>query len=456
MLKALILKELQNNVLSMRFLFAFIIVVAIMLGSTSVLIDDYTNAALDYRANETASRHLIKDAESWWSLQWDGVQVVRPLTPLQAFIVGAEHNQDPVAEVFDKSQPLIRFFGSLERNPLESMLPAVDIMFIVGVVLSLITLVLSFDMISGERADGTLKLLLSFPVPRSVLIFAKWMGGYITLSIPFLVGYLAIAIWFQLSSMVRLSSGEWLAFLGIGLASLLYIAWMFSASLLVSCWCRRSATAMSILLFFWVVLVLVVPNLTPYFAARAVPVESVQSVRFQGMKTAKEIQAKESEDLNALEEKYKVRRWWEGDAWLEAIEIFTEGHNRQRQATRAVVDKREARVRKQTALAQSLGRISPLASYAQIVTALSWTGLDFERHLRTVMREYEDRIRVVVSDNMRDGHAFVPEKIPYFNYTPPSVGSRLAATLYDWAVLMTGTVVLFLGAFVSFVIRDVI
>lgn len=456
MIRLLIEKEIRNNLLSLRFLLALVVIFVIVLGSLYVRLDDYVQSSLDYQANMTGAREGLRD-HWWWDFQWDGIFVERPLRPLSVLVTGIERNPDARVRVFEKTRPLIRPAGSIDRNPLMTLTCPVDIMFITGIVMSLLVLVLSFDAVSGEREQGTLKLLLSFPVPRSMLLFGKWLGGLITLSIPFVLSYLCVAVWILLSPAVSFSGGDWLAFLLVGAASLLYIAWMFSAALLVSCWFRNSASSMCMLLVLWVITVLVLPNVSPYVAAGAVPVESVQSVKFKSMKSAKELQDEEHKALSAIEQKYKVRRWWRHEkGWPEGIDVVAGIHNRQRQASRSVVDGREAKIREQTALAAAIGRVSPFSAYANIVTALAWTGPDFETHFRSVLREYEDRLREVTTLGMKEDWPFEPERIPYFRYRIPPVSRRFMMALMDWMTLLAGTVVFFLAAYVSFVTREVI
>jgi ABC-type transport system involved in multi-copper enzyme maturation permease subunit len=456
MLRILVEKEIKNNLLSLRFMFALLVVLVIVLGSLYVRIDDYLQSSLDYQANTAADRENL-DSRWWWDFQWDGKFVERPIQALGVLVSGAERNADRRFKVFEKARPLIRTVGSIDRNPLLALSSPVDIMFITGVVMSLLVLVLSFDAISGEREQGTLKLLLSFPVPRSLVLFGKWVGGVLTLSIPFVLSYLCVAIWILLSPKIQFSLQDWVGFFLIGLASLLYIAWVFSAALLVSCWFRDSASSMCMLLFIWVLVVLVVPNVSPYVAAAIVPVDSVQSVQYKGLKATKEIQAKEDEGLRAIEKKYNIPRWWRHDkGWPEGAKLVSESHDKQRQATRAIVDGREAKIWKQATLAQNIGRISPFTSYAQIVTALAWTSPEFDRHVRPALRAYEDQLRRVTTEGMLEDAPFEPERIPFFRYTPTSLGRRFTMAVMDWVLLIAGTVVFFLGAYVSFVTREVI
>ena len=456
MLKLLVEKEIKNNLLSLRFLMALTALLIIMLGSLYIRIDDYYQSQLDYQANVDGAREEQRDSW-WWRFQWAGVFVERPVQPLSVLVTGVERNPDARARVFEKNRPLIRPIGSIDRNPLVALTCPVDLLFITGIVMSLLVLVLSFDAISGEQEQGTLKLLLSFPIPRSTLLFAKWLGGLISLSLPFVISCLGAAVWILLSSRIRFSADDWLAFGLMGAASLLYIAWMFSAALMVSCWFRTSAGAMCMLLFIWVLIVLVLPNVSPYLAGLFVRVESVQSIQFKSMKIAKESQTLEQNKLMELEQKYKVDRWWQGEAsWYEGLDFIAVNQEKQRQAIRILVDGREAKKTEQTMLAQAIGRLSPFALYADIVSTLAWTGPDFGRNLIFQMREYEDRLAALTKVGLKEDLAFGPERIPYFHSALPPVARRFTMALFDWLLLGAGTVVFFLGAYVSFIRKDLL
>jgi len=458
MLWLLTKKELKNNLLSLRFILALAVVLIIMLGSLHIRIGDYEHSVLDYQANKTGERQRFRHEHMWWwGFQREGMFLERPVQPLSVLVTGVERNADSRTRIFEMQRPLVRSVGSIDRNPLLAIASPVDLMFITGIVMSLLVLVLSFDSISGEREDGTLKLLLSFPVPRATLILAKWVGGMLTLFIPFVVSYLCVAIWILLSRKIEFARQDWTAFCLIGVASLLYIGWMFSASLMVSTWFRHAATSMCALIFVWVAIVLVLPNMSPYIASSIVSVDSVQSVGFKSMKVSKEMIADLMKEYERIKKENKSRGWWQTDeGWQEGLRLTSEMHDKLRRATQTIADAREAGVSKQTDLARTIGRISPFMSYSRIVTTLAWTGPEFGRHLLVLMRGQEDLLRHITTEAMAQDLPFGPERIPYFTYNPPPVGRRFVMTLMDWIVLITGAAVFFLAAYVSFVKREIV
>ena len=70
-----------------------------------------------------------------------------------------------------------------ESNPVFSIYGALDLTFIVKIILSLFAILFTYDAIVGEKEKGTLKLTLSNNVPRDLLILGKVIGGFISLLI---------------------------------------------------------------------------------------------------------------------------------------------------------------------------------------------------------------------------------------------------------------------------------
>ncbi|HML83996.1 MAG TPA: ABC transporter permease subunit, partial [Bacteroidales bacterium] len=57
-----------------------------------------------------------------------------------------------------------------EDNGISNLISPFDLITITGILLSLLAILFSYDSISGEREDGTLKLLLSNHLPRPLLL----------------------------------------------------------------------------------------------------------------------------------------------------------------------------------------------------------------------------------------------------------------------------------------------
>ena len=78
------------------------------------------------------------------------------------------------------------------------MFPLVDLVFVVTILMSLVALIFAYDAVSGEKEDGTLKLMLADGLARPQVVLARVAGGGLTLLVPYamslIVGLLVILL----------------------------------------------------------------------------------------------------------------------------------------------------------------------------------------------------------------------------------------------------------------------
>ena len=100
-----------------------------------------------------------------------------------------------------------------QSNPsLWNLLPnstQMDWAFLIGVVLSFAAILFTFDAISGERARGTLRLMLANSVPRHVLLGGKFLGALISIGLPFLMAVLVNLFLLYTSGSIQLGKSDW-------------------------------------------------------------------------------------------------------------------------------------------------------------------------------------------------------------------------------------------------------
>ena len=170
----------------------------------------------------------------------------------------------------------LRYFS--RGNKMQSALPPVDWNFIIGSLMSLLVVLISFGAICGEKRDGTLRLLLSNPVSRMNLFFGKFIGLAIVLLVAF-----AIGIVLNLMTILSLGAIHFDSAIlgGIGWAALagaLYLLFFLLAGLCVSSLTQRPAVSLVVLLACWIVIVIAVPGLARILAEQASHVRSLSDV----------------------------------------------------------------------------------------------------------------------------------------------------------------------------------
>ena len=153
------------------------------------------------------------------------------------------------------------------RDPMEVLFPSGDLGFVLGTVVSLLAIIMSYDSLCGERVTGTLRLLLSYGVGRYQILLSKWAGGMLALSAPFAVGVCICAL--VAGGLVDADIG--LRGTGVTLSvvavSVIYMGVVLSLGVLVSVMADRPASAMAVLLSIWAVQVGLLPGLVPQLVA---------------------------------------------------------------------------------------------------------------------------------------------------------------------------------------------
>jgi ABC-type transport system involved in multi-copper enzyme maturation permease subunit len=468
MIWRMILKELTTNILELRFLVCATLCVLLGVVSVFVLRADLEIRQQDFHSNRALYRKQVEEYGSYRSLQSQGLRVDRPPQNFQALFYGLEKTPDRTAVI--SSDFLPGFQGDLNSNLLVLMFPVADLYFVVGVVLSLLAFFMSFDAISGERETGTLKLLLSYSVPRGAIILSKWIGGYLSLALPFGVTMLLSALIINTSGDIAFTGTDWQAFAVSGVVSLLLIAVMFSFGLFVSVRAQRSSTAILQLLFLWVFVALALPNSGPYIAELVSPVPDVAQVERQ---IAEKVKGLSDEFRGTWRRGGRGRRDMTPAQRSAFFAEITAKREELRQATNEaseeIIRDFERKLRFQTDVARTVSRISPIASYAYASTDIGETGVRHEYQLVSGLRQYQREFRRYLDEKVSEAPGgggfgnfggstdedYSIDDMPIFEYQAEDVGVRLDSRTTDVLLLVIFAVLFFLLAFVSFLKADI-
>jgi len=473
MLPALLRKEFMEHVLSMRFVVASLLSVVLVLVSLIVLKGDYTQKKEAYDLNRGAYRQQAERHDDYSDLELEGIRVERPPQKLQVSYYGLEKLEDKTARIMAYLAPTL--FGELYKSPVSALFPTPDMLYVVAVVLSLMAFVFSYDAISGEREAETLKLALSYSVPRDRFILAKWLGGYLSLMTPFAIALVAAAVIIGLSENLGFTVSQWFAYTIAAAASFVFIAVMFSLGLFVSCRCARSATAIMVLLFIWVGMVLMVPNVSPYISSQITPVTAYGVVE-------NKIRQRVNDEVRAFFSRMEEERRRYGgrlrqggqvgeQARKELGERIDKMWNELQNRTNSIAEEEwtahERELARQIGVAKMISRISPVSSFVYIATDLAGTGVRKQLHFMRALREYQKLFRQYLREKTKSslggrGYFFGGDEpeydisdMPVFSYEGEPVSARLAGSLLDFGMLGVEAVVLFMAAFLSFLRVDI-
>lgn len=267
MIAHIIRKELLVNILSLRFLIGLVVSAAMMGIVGYVLVEDYAARMQKYIADVQEHREAVAQAKVYSTID---VIVDIPPSPLSVFSRGsqdlpAQVHVSPfhIPSLIDEggSAASIGLSGTSSKpvNPLLRLFASIDLGFVISTILSLFAVLLVFDSFSGEREQGTLKLLLSSSTGRVHLLAGKYLGALITLTIPLTVGFLEVMILWMLHRSLSFDASVWMSAGIVYLASLLFLSSFLALALFVSLYAKESSSCLMYLLLGWVTVVIVLP-----------------------------------------------------------------------------------------------------------------------------------------------------------------------------------------------------
>ena len=330
----------------------------------------------------------------------------------------------------------------------------IDWGFVIGYVLSLIAILFTFDSISGERERGTLRLMLANSVPRHTILIGKFLGALMSISIPFVLAVLTNLLVISTSSDVQLGTDAWSRLGIIFFIAILYLCLFLALGLLVSSRVRQSAASLVILLLTWVTFVVFMPNTLASIASGfSTPMTSDE---FLERRQQLNIELRDEYDARLQDTReYPAKRMELGG------EYVTKDAAERERLSQEYLSQQHAQIQ----LARSVTRISPVVLVQHLLEVFAGTG--FERHQQFVenVQRYAREYRGFVADmersdpdslhilGMHEGMSkkpISPESIPTFEDTL-SLSRDFNAAAVDLLLLTLFFVVLLSGAYLAFV-----
>ena len=268
----IIQREFTSNVLTSRFMIGFVVCLISTAAAVFVQVEDYEKRLAAYH---TAIREHQEEIRTWDTYRQINPKAHRKPNPLSIFNVGTEKSGADMVSI-RLAIPIWEKQAQKQGsdNPFLSIFLAVDVIFVFKIVLSALAILFAYNTISGEREDGTLKLVLSNPIPRDTLIFGKYLGGMLSLfpivvmsfAVGIVIAYAAPTTDFDVSDLLRLVM--------VLVVSLLYISICYLLGLLLSVWTKTAATTLILSMFIWGILTTVHSNVATFAVAKFPPSKS--------------------------------------------------------------------------------------------------------------------------------------------------------------------------------------
>ena len=419
----LIRKELLENLLTLRLGVALVVTMVLAVMATLIGSVDFSTNLDSYQTE--AAAHSKRNGEATVYRAIDPSAMVPPM-PLSVLSRGNVSTSGQGVFFGIGYVPISSWGLSDAGSRLMRVLVQIDFSTVVALLLSFLAIVLGFDGICGERQRGTLKEMLSNPVPRGHVVLAKLVGGIVSLCVPFTLAFVVSLLIMAANPDIQLSGDDWIrlgVFFGL---SCLFLGQVFSLSLMVSSLTRDASTALTICLFGWLVggigYVSFLPSISRY---------GVDEPPF-------EIFREQTDQL--VKERDEYMRDWEsrhpppGPAYLINLERqgrtrygHPEGYRWQQQRTEVLIDKRleiaDRRyvyqwenwqpLNREASLVDKWAILSPVTNYQVLSYQLARTSLSDRMHFGRVGRDY----RQTFISYLRGKNAFSSRR--WFSDDPP-------------------------------------
>jgi ABC-type transport system involved in multi-copper enzyme maturation permease subunit len=460
-------KEISQNISTPKMAISAGVIILLLAINALVFNLHYNQKMTKYRQtvieNETALR---ENTSSLHTLLFFRQNLVKPPSRL-AFIAEAEEAALPngmFVNAFENGQP--EYFKA--QNRYFTGFHTVDWTFLIIYIMSFICLVFSYNAFSGEKERGALKLILSNPISRASLIFGKAAGIFICIIIPFILGIIINLIIISLNPSIQLGLREMIVVLYFLLTVIVFCILNILLGLLISTLTFKPVHSLNLTLIVWILLVIIIPSASWFFAREMIPVESEAVISEQVNEEFNEIRRSEPYTL----------RWnssWAGQPPNDYVLRRAEGT--QVANAHRVKKWHEYQMQRmaQTNLAVRLSKISPFAVFRFLGERLSDNGyfgfVRFYEQLRNYKESYTEFLHERDQQDPDSHHLIwyeswcsgtfcsnkpVPfESIPQFEYRIPDTTTAWQRIQWDFLILVFWCLALFAGTFVAFMRYDV-
>ena len=457
-------REIYDNLNSLRFALATVLLLGLMLANAVVYLREHPVRMQKYHDAVTESLNRLRSRTNLYDIAQRGPGYLYKKPSSLHFCAdgGDPFLSDQINGGFYAwSTDDLRGFWQLYYRPAthnsRNIRPdtiIVDWGFVIGYVLSLIAILFTFDSISGEREHGTLRLMLANSIPRHTVLIGKFLGALVSISVPFTLAVLMNLLVISTSSDVQLGTEAWSRLGIVFFIALLYMCLFLALGLLVSSRVRRSAASLVILLLTWVTFVAFMPSTLASIASG-----------FSTPMTYDEFHERRQQLNIELRDEYDTRlqeaRKHPAKRMALAGEYVTKDATARERLSQKFLDQQHAQIQ----LGRSTTRISPVAIVQYLLEVFAGTG--FERHQQFVenAQRYAREYREFVTDmdkadpeslhiiGVREGMSqkpVNPEAVPKFEDTL-SLSRDFNAAAIDLLLLALFFVILLSGAYMVFV-----
>jgi len=397
-------KEFLLNLMTFKFAVGAVACAVLTVVFMPILAADYRQRLETYSSEMTRNETELRQTKAYRNLR---PTVYRPPAMLSAFSGGIEKQLVGAARIELDTVPELSL-TERQGNPYLPVFSVFDESLIFKIVISVLALLVAYDVISGEKEQGTLKLMLSGATARHQVLMGKLLAGIATLSVPVVITFVIALVILLHSPTVALGGAEWARIGLMFLASLMFTLVMYQLGFLFSCLAKRSAVSMVLGLFAWIIFAVVVPNACVHLATQIQPLESqeqkegliaslqnaladeLKAVRVDWASVERYEKSGDDDSFGGWHEKLIDQGWLDAERKSNASEIPI----KVRYADRLwdVEHRHLEACFRQRQIANRLSRISPISTYENVMAVLAGTDLTSFQHFISGVRAHRNQV----------------------------------------------------------------
>ncbi len=345
---------------------------------------------------------------------------------------------------------------------------ALDWANIIMYFLSFICLCFAYDAFSGEKQQGTLKLMLASSVPRWKILLGKLLALWCILLAPVIIGVITHLLIIQLSADIVLTPADYYKILAFLLVAILFMGINILLFFAISIFTSRASVSSIVCLLAWIVLVFILPNTSWLVAGKLQPVPSIaeQNLREESL-------LKDADDKTIYWSSVWRSNW---EKHSEEVYRWKDKRDRMENIHREIWEEYRNSLFRQTDVGITLSKISPFSVFRWVGDRIADNNYYGYRNFQQQAIAYQTVYRNYIIDKdaadpkslhliwrgpwneCRDYVSNVgidPADVPVFTYQSPSVLTLIYNSRTDIAILLVWLGVLFGLVYYAFVRYDV-
>jgi ABC-type transport system involved in multi-copper enzyme maturation permease subunit len=389
-------KEILENLTTYRFAILTGMLLLLMAVSLIVSYGDYELRLENFNLNHPPAHSS---------------NVMIPPTPLSIFAKGVDAHLGRLYYIKYSGIEVQAVEESVNR--LFSLFSVPDGLFIIKVMLSLIALLFSFDVITSEKEQGTLKLTLTSGANKFALLFGKLLGRFALVAVPFSVLFLASAIIVSILPDVPVSGDYWSKIIFILFSSAVYIFSFITLGTLLSSLVHHNSTSLVLSLAAWVFLVFVIPQMGMTIARSVAGVPPGERVEMQNRLAT----------IKGIYERIHQDQSWTPQGFKQMVDEINDANSQSLESYRP-------KLLNHINITKTIVRLSPAGAMTFLLTDVADCGLYEETRFKDAIAGFAQRNFEVMND-IKKG------TIEDFKYERTSLQDVLIASGYtDFGIII--------------------